>query len=259
MAKIHFKNLANNFLDYTLTLGPGRAPSDVLVVYIHGFASDQSGEKVQFLRDSFNKTGVAFVAFDHRGHGKSSGSMKELTVTRNLEDLGLIINHTGGGFSKILLIGSSMGGQTAAWYAARNPERITANLLIAPAFHFFQNRLRELGPAGVAQIKKDGYYTLKNGWVEVTVGLDLFEDAPHYPVEKLLRDYRTATLILHGTDDDAVPIEDSVAFTRKTVARPSDLLVIGGGDHRLTEHKNKLFQSMEQFCQSIGVFPAIFP
>lgn len=255
MPKVQFKNSPTDSLDYTLTPPPGQTGSDVLVVYLHGFASDQSGEKPQFFRDSFNKAGAAFLAFDHRGHGKSSGRMKDLTVTRSLEDLDLILKEAGKDFPKRILIGSSMGGQTAAWYAARNPGTIAANLLIAPAFRFFQNQIREIGPEGIARIKKEGTYTLQNEWVEVTVGVDLFEDALHYPMENLLRDYLTPTLILHGTGDASVPIEDSIEFTRKSRARPSDLLVIGGGDHRLTEHKETLFQSMERFCKSIGVFP----
>ena len=205
------------------------------------------------MREHFNRIGCAFIAFDHRGHGQSSGAMKELTVTRNLEDLDAIITTHAMHYKQRILIGSSMGGQTAAWYAARHPDRISANLLIAPAFRFFQNRLDEFEPELVAQLKKEGSVTFKNAWTEVTIGRALFDDAVRYPMETLLPDYRTPTLIIHGTEDDSVPIADSVRFVEQSRARPLDLLLIGGGDHRLSDHKATLFQEMQNFCQRINL------
>jgi uncharacterized protein len=120
------------FLEYTLSMPFGNKKTDTLFVYLHGFASNQKGEKVLFFRDRFIESGAAFLAFDHRGHGSSSGEMKDLTVTRNLEDLDTILKGPASEFKKIILIGSSMGGQTAAWYSANHPDRIAANLLVAP-------------------------------------------------------------------------------------------------------------------------------
>lgn len=247
MPKVYFKNSKSEFLDYTLTPPPGNKKTRALVIYVHGFVSDQSGEKALFFGKQFNQAGMAYLAFDHRGHGKSSGTMREMTVTRNLDDLDLIMTTVRSDFSKTVLIGSSMGGQTAAWYALRNPDIVTANLLIAPAFQFFQNRKAELGPEGLERIKKDGYYTFKNDWVEVTIGSQLFDDAAKYPMESLIESYRTPTLILHGTEDDSVPVKDSVTFIRLTSARPSELHLISGGDHRLTDNKAALFKAMEAF------------
>jgi len=247
MSKVYFKNSKSEFLDYTLTQPAGGKSSDTLVIYVHGFVSDQSGEKALFFRKQFNQAGMAYLAFDHRGHGKSSGTMREMTVTRNLDDLDLISKTVRSDFTKTVLIGSSMGGQTAAWYALQNPDRVTANLLIAPAFQFFQNRKAELGPEGLERIKKDGYYTFQNDWVEVTNGSQLFYDASKYPTDALIESYRTPTLILHGTEDDSVPIKDSVVFTRLTAAQPMELKQISGGDHRLTDHKEALLETMVAF------------
>ncbi len=253
MPQLRLPHGFREYLDFTLTLPKASRQADTLVVYIHGFASHQKGEKVLYLRDRFRAAGCAFLAFDHRGHGDSSGTMAELTVTRNLEDLDAIITAQGARFKRRVLIGSSMGGQTAAWYAARHPDRITANLLIAPGFRFLENRIRDLGPKGVGELLREGLMTVRNEWVEVTIGKGLLEDAKRYPVEKLLPDYETPTLILHGTRDDAVPFEDSVAFAQKTRARPMDLKLIAGGDHRLTDHKETLFLEMHAFCKRINL------
>ena len=254
MAQLHLPS-GRHTLDFSLTLPSGHRQPGTVVIYAHGFVSNQKGEKVTFLRERFNASGCAFLAFDHRGHGASSGTMKELTVSNNLEDLDAILTSHGSRFKNRIVIGSSMGGQTAAWYAARHPEQVTANLLIAPGFRFLQNRKKDLGPEGLKQLEEEGQVTIRNEWVEVTIGKSLLEDAARYPVEQLLLDYRTPTLIIHGTEDESVPFEDSVSFTKISKARPLELVLIAGGDHRLSDHKETLFQEMRGFCDRLGLLP----
>ncbi len=254
MARIKLPGKPGEFLDFTLTLPQRTQTPDTLVIYLHGFASHQKGEKVLYFRDRFVKMGAAYLAFDHRGHGNSSGTMKDLTITRNLEDLDTMIKTEGAGFKQRILIGSSMGGQTAACYAARRPDTITANLLIAPGFRFLQNRLKELGTKGLKKLKAEGQITIKNEWVEVTIGKELLDDAQHFTMDRLVKDYQTPTIILHGTEDGAVPFQDSVDFIQRSKARPLDLLLIAGGDHRLTDQKEVLFEHMYTFCKRIGIF-----
>ncbi len=253
MTRINLPVKPGEFLDYSLTLPKGTQTPNTLVIYLHGFASHQKGEKVLYLRDRFVAMGIAYLAFDHRGHGNSSGTMKDLTITRNLEDIDTIMKVEGAGFKQRILIGSSMGGQTAAWYAARHPDLITANLLIAPGFRFLQNRLKELETKGLKKLKSEGQVTLKNEWVELTIGKEFLDDARHFTMDRLVKDYQTPTIILHGTEDEAVPFQDSVEFIQKSKARPLDLLLIAGGDHRLTDHKEVLFEHMYAFCKRIGI------
>lgn len=255
MAQLRFPRHPADYLDYTLTPPSGGGTAATLVTYLHGFASDQHGDKVLFLRDRFTSIGCAFLAFDHRGHGRSSGTMTELTISRNLEDLEAVLHDHGRAYARRILVGSSMGGQTAAWYAARHPDEIAANALIAPGFRFIERRKEELGPKGLEQLRKDGRITYRNQWVKATVGPALFDDAGQYTVDRLLPLYRTPALLLHGTEDDSVPFEDSVVFTKLTKARPLELLLIAGGDHRLTDWKETLFSTMEAFFRRLHLLP----
>jgi alpha-beta hydrolase superfamily lysophospholipase len=150
-----------------------------------------------------------------------------------------------------VVIGSSLGGQVAAWTAARRPNLIAANLLIAPAFGFYENRVRDLGEAGLARLRDAGSLTIRNEWITTTIGRGLVDDAARYPVENLLAAYQTPTLILHGTADTSVPIEGSVDFVRRSTARPLELVVYAGGDHRLTAQKPALFDAMMAFLERL--------
>jgi len=79
------------------------------------------------------------------------------------------------------------------------------------------------------------------------------EDAKQYGIEKILPTYRTPTLIFHGTADTTVPLEGSLDFVRRSAASPLDLVLIGGGDHRLNRQKNYLFDLMITFIRRIGL------
>lgn len=238
---------SNEFLDYTLTVPPTCENPDTVVVYVHGFASDQRGEKAVYFRERFVARGDAYLTFDLRGHGASSGTMDELTVTRALGDVETMLAWVRQRFARVVVIGSSLGGQLAAWAGARNPKDVAANMLIAPAFAFYENRVRDLGPDGEARLRTEGYAVLRNEWITTTIGRGLMDDAAGYGLARLLPEYRTPTLILHGAQDTTVPLVGSVDFVRHSVARPLELVAIAGGDHRLTAHKGTMFDYMSEF------------
>ena len=105
-----------------LTQPGGAGRSRFAFLYLHGFGSAQSGEKADYFRARAVAEGLPFCSFDFRGHGESGGTMRELTFSRNLEDLGVVHDFLAGqGLGAVVLIGSSMGGATALWHAARRP------------------------------------------------------------------------------------------------------------------------------------------
>lgn len=239
------------YVDYTLSCPPSCDNPDTVVVYIHGFASHQRGEKALYFREGFVARGDAYLTFDLRGHGVSSGTMAELTVTRALTDVETMLAWARARFGRLIVIGSSFGGHLAAWAAARDQKLLAANLLIAPAFSFYENRVRDFGPEGMARLRAEGYALVRNEWVTTTIGRDLVDDAEGYGLDGLLSAYHTPTLILHGTEDATVPLAGSVEFVRRSAARPLELVAIAGGDHRLTDYKAVLFDHMVGFLERL--------
>lgn len=243
---------SGEYVEYTLSCPPSCDNPDAVVVYLHGFASHQQGDKARYFGERFVAHGDAYLTFDLRGHGASSGTMAELTVTRALEDVDTMLTWARARFGRIVVVGSSFGGQLAAWAAAREAKQLTANLLIAPAFSFYENRVRDLGADGVARLRAEGYTVVHNEWVTTTIGRGLVDDAEGYGLDRLLSAYHTPTLILHGTDDTTVPLSGSVEFARRSTARPLELVAIAGGDHRLTDQKAVLFDYMIGFLERLG-------
>ena len=111
---------------------------------------------------------------------------------------------------RAVVFGSSLGGLTAARLAERDP-RVTALVLLAPAFQLVERWKIALGD-GFTEWQRTGsrevldYTTGKParvdfGFVEDAAAIDI-----GFP------DVRVPTLILHGIDDDVVPIDHARRF-----------------------------------------------
>src|SRR4051794_37008882 len=137
-------------------LSYAQTPGEFAVVWVHGFGSHRGGEKALAVEAACSRRGWAFPAFDFRGHGQSSGAMHELRPSRLIEDLTAVQAYLlGRGVRKLGLIGSSMGGFAAAWFA-HGSEAVAACVLLAPAFRFPQARWDQLTLAQREEWKRTG-------------------------------------------------------------------------------------------------------
>ena len=95
------------------------------VLLIHGFASNL---EVNWVGPLWVKTltdaGYPVIAFDHRGHGKSSGSHnpEDYTPEKMASDAFALLDHLG--VSQAHFMGYSMGARVAAFAAMMQPRRV---------------------------------------------------------------------------------------------------------------------------------------
>ncbi|WP_274628960.1 alpha/beta fold hydrolase [Arvimicrobium flavum] len=95
------------------------------ILLIHGFASSA---KVNWITPGWIKTlteaGYRTVAFDHRGHGRSSKSYdpEDYTPTRMAGDAVALLDHLGIPIAHVM--GYSMGARVSAFLALDHPERV---------------------------------------------------------------------------------------------------------------------------------------
>jgi pimeloyl-ACP methyl ester carboxylesterase len=221
--------------------GDLRPGADRAVVYVHGFGSHRGGEKALALAAECARRGWTFAAFDFRGHGASTGTLRDLTATRLVEDLAAVRAFLAGrGHPRLHLVGSSMGGFAAAWFAARHPEAVGGCVLLAPAFRFLDRRLTELTAAELDDWKRTGVRRLRNEWVDVEIGYGLVAERAAYDPAELARRCRVPLLIFHGLADDVVPAADSLAFLEATTNPDVELRLRKAGDHRLTAFQDEI-------------------
>jgi pimeloyl-ACP methyl ester carboxylesterase len=223
-------------------------------LYLHGFGSEQSGEKAEFFRAQALAAGFGFCSFDFQGHGRSGGTMSSLTLTRNLEDVARVHDSLRErGCGRLILIGSSMGGGTALWYSALHPDGIVAGLHIAPALEMEKGLLAWAGPERARTWEETGTVAFKNDLVACDLGWALIEDLRAHPTETLLATYRTPALLLQGKLDATVSWKSVLDFATGCAFREIDLHLFADGDHRLTDRKERLWGLMVEFLQGRGL------
>ncbi len=207
-------------------------------LYLHGWSSDRKGGKATAFRAAAAEAGVSFAAIDARGHGESSGTLSDVTLSGLLEDLDATVTALVPPSARLVLAGSSLGGLAAAWWAATRPRKPDACVLIAPALRFMERFLAEIGPDRAAAWEREG--VLRVEWQESPLRWSLAKDALSYEEGALARVYATDALILHGIEDERVPWRVSADFVDSCPHRPVDLVLLGDADHRLAEQSADL-------------------
>jgi pimeloyl-ACP methyl ester carboxylesterase len=225
------------------------------LLYLHGFGSTQSGEKAEFFRRQALAAGLAFCSFDFEGHGSSGGTMRELTLTRNLANIESVHALLGErGERRIALLGSSMGAGSALWYSALHPESVIAGLHIAPALDLDRGLLASAGPERARRWQESGTIEFRNEMVACELGWELIEDLRRHPMPALAERYRTPALLLQGQQDASVPWQGVADFAARCAGAVAvELHLFSDGDHRLIDRKERLWDLMIDFLRARGV------
>ena len=144
-----------------------------------------------------------------------------------------------------MLIGFSLGAFVAVHASDRDRSgSSTAWILLAPAFDFGGNRLRQLGEQGVETWRRQGKLDVFHyAWNEPrSVGFELYEDAARYDAFAL-GDPKPA-LIIQGARDASV---DPASVERWARARRNVDLRMIDDDHQLTASIDMIWAETAMF------------
>lgn len=220
---------------------PADAAGDRVILFVHGLGSTRGGEKARALAGACARRGWPFAAFDFRGHGGSTGTLLDLRGSALLEDLETVRTYLEArGVRWFCLVGSSMGGWAAAWFASRHPEQVPGCVLFAPSFHFPLGLWERLSEAERVHWRATGRLHLRNQWLDAEIGYGLMEEAGRFPPETLARGFNRPLLIFHGMADEVIPFGKVVSFMEGMANPAVELRLLKGGDHRLTAFKETI-------------------
>lgn len=174
-------------------------------LYLHGFASGPRSTKGVRLGNHFHGHGVALQRLDLR-----APSLERLSFAAMRQ---IVVDALGGARDRAVVFGSSLGGLTAA-RVAEDDARVSALVLLAPAFRIAERWRERLG-------ERDWSKWETTGWLDIQ---DYAENRParvHFDFIRELAaadvgfpDVRVPTLVIHGTRDDTVDPQLSRDFAR---------------------------------------------
>ncbi len=203
---------------------PDEAP-DAGVVILHGAGSAKESH-FDFAR-LCRESGLAALAYDARGHGRSEGEFGPSAFHDALAMCELLRGHA----PKVALRGSSLGGFCAIHAGALDPA-ICAVVAICPAPEDIL--ARGLRSGELRDFRVDAEAT--GEWL---TSLDLYSAAAELAAD-------TALLLLHARGDEQIPYTVSEELYA-AAHEPKRLLVLPGGHHRSLQHDGEIQAVSQKF------------
>ncbi len=211
------RNAHKEKLDYTYHEGK----DDRIVVIGHGVTGNKDRPALIALAEGLAEAGISALRFSFSGNGESDGKFTASTITKEVADLGSVLDALTD--HKICYVGHSMGGAVGALRAAVD-ERIEVLVSLAGMVYTKAFADREFG--------------------DVTPDHGFMWDEPDCPLSKLYMDdmatinsvakhaskFGGPWLLVHGSEDDIVPIQDSIDVLQ-FANEPTELLELEGADH----------------------------
>jgi non-heme chloroperoxidase len=258
--------------------GPKNGP---VVTFSHGWplSSDSWESQMQFLAER----GYRVVAHDRRGHGRSSQPWDGNDMDHYADDLAQVIEALD--LKNVTLVGFSTGGGEVARYIGRHGTSRVKKAVLVSAITPLMLKTAD-NPGGVPKEVFDGfraaalkdrsqqYLDIASGpffgfnrpgakpsqgmiqsfWVQgMQAGAkntyDSIKAFSETDLRPDLKKFDVPTLIIHGDDDQVVPIDNSARAAHKAI-KGSKLIEYAGAPHGLADtHKDRLNQDLLDFLK----------
>lgn len=217
-------NAAGERLDYRFheAAAPAKAPGHLILIG-HGVTANLDRPFLKALAEGLAAAGFHALRFSYSGNGASGGDFRASCITKEVEDLGCVIDAATAAGYEVSYVGHSMGGAVGVLRAARDPR---LKLLVSLAGMVETKRFveAEFGSA----VPDEGFM-----WDEPECPLssvfvnDLKSIGSTIPAAKNIA---VPLLLVHGRQDDLVPVEESRALFGSGAGNPGGIVELNA-DH----------------------------
>lgn len=234
----------------------GKSPG---VMFLGGFMSDMTGSKAMALEALCRRNGQAFVRFDYRGHGASSGRFEDGTIGAWAADALMVFDRLTQGPQ--ILVGSSMGGWIAFLVARQRAARVAGLVGIAAAPDFTEDLIwATASPEIRDKLQRDGIYYEPSAYSDTPYGItmDLIRDGREHLLLRAPIALSCPVRLLHGMQDPDVPWQRSLLLADKLASTDVRIELVKDGDHRLSRDADLalLCRTVEELSASAPAQPA---
>ena len=245
--KIFLKNSKGNKLCGILS-NPTSQEEKPIIILCHGFSTSKDGRTYVRLEEILNKNRVSTFRFDFFGHGESDGKFEETTTSEAVDDIHNVIKFLkDSGYKKTGLVGSSFGGMASMIEAGKTND-LYVLAMKSPVSDY-------LGMFLARDIEIDIKDWKEKGFIDVTgvngesrkLNYSFYEDAEKINGYEAAKKIKIPTLIVHGNEDETVPIEQSKRTA--SLIENCRLEIIEGGDHTYSkaEHFENMLDLISEF------------
>ena len=219
------RNAQGERIDYEVHEGP----SDGLVVLGHGVTGNKDRPFVVTLAEALGDAGITTLRLSFSGNGDSEGRFQDSTISKEVEDLGSVLDAVGD--RSICFIGHSMGGAVGVLRAASDT-RIRVLVSLAGMVHTQAFAAREFSEETPDQgcMWEEESCPLSSTYMDdmATIGTVIEQGAQ----------VTVPWLLVHGSEDDVVPMQDSHDIVSR--AKQAQLVQLPGANHVFSDNGTAL-------------------
>lgn len=206
--KIYFENQSEE-IEGILYLPEKK--TNKLIILVHGFTSTREGAGGSFLKLAEKLTLNDFVVlvFNFRYTTDDFKNFHQMTIKGEVSDLKLIIEKMVKKYSKIGLVGESLG---AVISTLSYDERIKCLVFWYPCVFLKETSLVRnfLSKEALEELEKTGFLIgKKSDGREYKIGKELVEELRTIEIIPFIKNIHSPILIIHGTKDTIVPFSHS--------------------------------------------------
>ncbi|MEM0970671.1 MAG: alpha/beta hydrolase [Verrucomicrobiota bacterium] len=194
------RNAAGERLDYTFHAAANRSTNRVALIG-HGLTGNKDRPWAVALGKALSEADIPALRFSFAGNGESEGRFEDCTITKEVADLGTVIDAVTPSFTEVVYVGHSMGGAVGVIRASHD-DRIKRLVSLAGMVHtkrFCEEEFGEVTP-GEGTMWEDEDCPLSQAFVDdlTTIG----------SVLPLGPGISVPWCFVHGTEDDIIPIAE---------------------------------------------------
>ena len=221
------RNSVGERLDYAFHPANSGESNRILIIG-HGVTGNKDRPWAPALAEATANAGIPALRFSFAGNGDSEGTFGDCTITKEVGDLGSVIDAvTASGYEEIIYAGHSMGGAVGVLRTSSD-DRIKKLISLAGMVHTKRFTAEEFGEEtpDSGLMWEDEDCPLSSAYVNDLTAID--------SVIGKAADVNVPWLLIHGTEDDVVPPNESDEIFA-AASEPKKLVVLEGENHVFSE------------------------
>lgn len=234
---------------------PERCP---LCIVQHGLTGHMEENHIIAVARAVREAGIATLRVEMYGHGKSGGSFGKHTLLKWVDNMLDVIDYAKGldWVSELYLCGHSQGGLLTMLIAALRPDDLKAIIPMSPAIIIVDSARKgsifgiPFDPVHIPDRIYLGDPALAEGGTDTPFFCgDYFRIAQHLHIDEAIAAYHGPVLLVHGTADQAVPVQDSIDAAQ--AYENGRIVLLDGDDHGYHQHLDHVCTAVRDFLQEL--------
>ena len=229
------------------------------IVYLHGFPGDCSGSAARFC-NRFDKLGYLCLRFDFSGSASSDGEFCDKLISQEVKDVGsavdFLFKEYGEFFDELIIIGCSTGAIDAALYA-HTDLRVNKIVLLAGVSDLKHAVHYDFSDELISKFLNEGEicYDFEEWFCEEwfygkKLKRAFYDEFFVLDIPSALRNFKGATLIMHGSEDVAIPVSKDPHELLALCNEPKQLVIVEGAVHNFKGHEDEVVEVVDEFVNT---------